>query len=196
VFVKKLLANAVAVSHADAHYFAWTNESYLGMMQDVFKECGIDFKRLCVWLKGNANPVPAIAFNKVAEWCSYGIIGKPYLSDRVKNLNEVMNREVDSGNRLIDDVLDLFNVWLAKRLPTGEYQHPTMKPPSLYEKSLRRCSKPGQAVLDLCAGSGSVGVACEALKRNAYLCEREPIFCQVIIDRLTKLTNTHAKKIN
>ena len=196
-FVKNILANAIAVSNESAHYFAWTNETYLGMMQDVFKECGIDFKRLCLWLKGNMNPVPKIAFNKVAEWCSYGTRGKaPYLSDRVKNLNEVMNREVESGNRLIDDVMDLFAVWLAKRLPSGEYEHPTMKPPSLYEKSLRRCSKPGNAVLDLCAGSGSLGVACESLKRRAFLCDGEPVFCQVMLDRMTKITNSHAKKLN
>ena len=195
-FVKNILLNAIAVSKDNANYFAWTNESYLGIMQDVFKECGIDFRRLCVWLKQNANPVPSVAFNKVAEWCSYGTRGKnPYLSDRVKNLNEVMNREVENGNRLIDDVLDLFNVWLAKRLPTQEYQHPTMKPPSLYEKSLRRCSKPGDDVLDLCSGSGSLGVACESLKRRAFLCDKEPIFVQVTIDRLVKISKHHVQKL-
>lgn len=196
-FIKNILTNAIAVSKDNAHYFAWTNETYIGMMQDIFKECGIDFRRLCVWLKQNANPVPSIAFNKVAEWCSYGTRGpKPYLSDRVKNLNEVMNREIDSGNRLIDDVMDLFAVWLAKRLPTQEYQHPTTKPPSLYEKSLRRCSRPSDAILDLCSGSGSLGVACESLKRRAFLCDQEPIFCQVAVDRLLKISNHHVKKLN
>jgi site-specific DNA-methyltransferase (adenine-specific) len=196
-FVKNILQNAVAVSDENAHYFAWTNETYIGMMQDVFKECGIDFKRLCVWLKGNANPVPSVAFSKVAEWCSYGTRGKkPYLSDRIKNLNEVMNRDVDSGNRLLDDVADLFQVWLARRVPGQEMEHPTQKPPSLYEKSLRRCSKPGNTVLDLCSGSGSLAVACESLKRHAFLCDQEPVFVQVALDRITKNTNYHAKKLN
>lgn len=196
-FVKNILTNAVTVSKPDAHYFAWTNESYLGMMQDVFKECGIVFRRLCVWLKGNFNPVPSCAFNKCAEWCTYGTRGKsPYLSDRAKNLTEIMNREVDSGNRMIGDVNDLFAIWVAKRVPTQELEHPTMKPPSLYERSLRRCSKPGDAVLDLCAGSGSLGVACASLKRRAFLCDQEPIFCQVIINRLSKTTHEPIKKLN
>ena len=196
-FVKNILANAVTVSKADAHYFAWTNETYLGMMQDVFKECGIDFRRLCAWLKGNFNPVPSCAFNKCAEWCSYGTRGKnPYLADRAKNLTEIMNREVDSGNRMIDDVADLFAIWVAKRVPAQDMEHPTMKPPSLYEKALRRTSKPGDAVLDLCSGSGSLGIACESLKRRAFLCDQEPIFCQVAINRLTKLSHEPVKKLD
>ena len=107
-----------------------------------------------------------------------------------------MNKEVATGNRLIDDIMDLFNIWLIKRLAGNEYQHPTQKPPTLYEKSLRRCSKPGDIILDLCAGSGSLMVACEQLKRTAYLVEIEPIFCQLIVNRYEKLTNTKVKKIN
>ena len=196
-FVKNILTNAVAVSKPDAHYFAWTNETYLGMMQDVFKECGIAFRRLCAWLKGNFNPVPSVGFNKCCEWSSYGTRGKnPYLSNRAKNLTEIMNREIDSGNRMIDDVADLFAIWVAKRVPAQDMEHPTMKPPSLYEKALRRTSKPGDAVIDLCCGSGSLGVACESLKRRAFLCDQDPIFCQVTLSRMEKACNAHAKKLN
>ncbi len=196
-FLKNIMTNAVAVSKDNAHYLFWANETYLGMMQELMKECDIDFRRLCAWLKGNFNPTPAVAFNKAAEWCSYGTRGKnPYLADRAKNLTEIMNREVDSGSRMLSDVNDLFAIWLAKRVPTQELEHATMKPPSLYEKSLRRCSKPGDAVMDLCSGSGSLGVACNSLKRRAFLCDQEPIFVQVALDRLVKTSNRHVQKIN
>ena len=77
-----------------------------------------------------------------------------------------------------------------------ELEHATQKPPSLYEKSLRRCSKPGDAVLDLCSGSGILGVACDSLKRHAFLCDQEQIFVQIALDRLTKNSNYHVKKLN
>ncbi len=195
-FLRNIIGNSIAVSKPDAHYFFWADEKYIGLLQELYKELDIELKRVCLWLKQNQNPTPAIAFNKVVEFCLYGVRGAPYLSDKLKNLNEVMNREVGTGVRLVDDVLDLFSVWLARRLPTQLYEHPTMKPPSVYEKSLRRCSKPGQAVLDLCAGSGSLMVACEGLKRRAFLCEIEPIFCQVIINRYEKISNKKATRIN
>ena len=165
-------------------------------MQEIYKAAGIDQKRLCFWIKDNQNPVPKVAFNKATELCLYGTRGSPYLSDKIKNLNEALNKELTTGARLLDDIMDLFNIWLAKRLPTSQYEHPTEKPPTLYEKALRRCSKPGDAILDMTAGSGSLMVACHQLKRAAYLVEIEPIFCQLILNRYERLTNEKPKKIS
>jgi DNA modification methylase len=126
----------------------------------------------------------------------YGTKGLPHLSDKIKNLNEVLNKEMATGGRLLDDIMDLFNIWLAKRLPTSQYEHPTEKPPTLYEKALRRCSKPGDVILDLTAGSGSLMIACEQLKRTALMVEVEPVFCQLILNRYERLTNEKPRKIN
>jgi site-specific DNA-methyltransferase (adenine-specific) len=65
----------------------------------------------------------------------------------------------------------------------------------LHEKALRRCTKLGDIVLDCFGGSGSLLVACEQLKRSAYLVEREPVFVELVINRYEKLTGTKAKKI-
>lgn len=196
-FVTDILRNAVSVAKQDCHVFTWLDEKYLGTFQAIFKEIGVDFKRLCFWIKSNQNPTPAIAFNRAVELCMYGVIRKPFLSPGVKNLNEVLNKEIGTGNRLIDDITDMLQIWLVKRLAANLYEHSTMKPPTLYEKSLRRCSRPGDAVLDLTAGSGSLMVACDALKRRAYLSEIEPLFCQIIINRFKKLCpNEKVIKLN
>lgn len=195
-FLSSILGNAMSVTNKDCHVFAWLDEKYIGTMQDVFKTIDVDFKRLCLWAKNSHNPTPQIAFNRAVELCMYGVKGTPFLSDKIKNLTEFQNKDIASGNRLIDDILDIFNIWLVKRLPGSDYLHPTMKPPTLYEKSLRRCSKPGDAVLDLTAGSGSLMVACEALKRRAFLAEIEPVFCQVIINRFNKLSHEQVIKLN
>jgi DNA modification methylase len=195
-FLTSILRNALSVTKNDCHVFTWLDEKYIGMMQEIHKTLGISFKRLCLWAKGSHNPTPQIAFNRAVELCMYSTKGKPFLSSKVKNLTEFQNKEIGTGNRLIDDIMDIFQIWLAKRLPSSEYEHSTMKPPTLYEKSLRRCSKPGDTVLDLTAGSGSLMVACEALKRRAYLAEVEPIFCQLILNRFSKLSNEKIIKLN
>ncbi len=196
-FLTTLIQNALSVSKKDAHIMFWCDERYVYLLQEIYKELGIDSKRLCIWIKDNASPTPNVAFNKVTEYCVYGTVGSPFLSDKVKNLNEILNKEATTGNRLSEDILDMLNIWLVKRLPSQEYQHPTQKPPTLHEKALRRCTKPGDIVLDLTAGSGSIMSACEQLKRTAYLCEMEPIFCQLIINRFKHLNpNEKVTKLN
>lgn len=194
-FLKKLLVNALAVAAPDAHLFLYCDSRYIGLIQSLYAELGLDFKRVCLWLKNSANPTPQVAFNRAYEPAVYGTRGKPYLAPSVKNLGEVLNKEVGTGNRAIDDVLDLFDIWLAKKDASSDYDHPTQKPPTLHEKPLRRCSKPGSSVLDLCAGSGSLLTACEQLKRVAYLTELEPVFCDVIIKRFEALTGQQAVRI-
>lgn len=195
-FVRTVLQNTLSVAKPDAHVMFWCDERYVWLFQQLYRELGIDSKRLCIWIKDNHSPTPNVAFNKVTEFCVYGTIGKPYLNTALKNLNEIQNKEVTTGNRLTDDILDLFNIWLVKRIPGSEYEHPTQKNPVLHEKALRRCTKPGDTVLDLTAGSGSILSACEQLKRTAYLNELEPVFCQVIINRFKKISHEPVIKLN
>ncbi len=195
-FLKRSLENALSVSEPDTHVFYWCDETYIGLVQNLYRELGIENRRVCLWIKNAQNPTPKVAFNKCYEPCVYGVRGKPYLSKSDQSLNEVLNKEVGTGNRLIDDILDLMDIWLVKRLSGNEYEHPTSKPPTLYEKAIRRCSKPGDIILDGFGGSGSSLIAGEQLKRKVYLVEIEPTFCDVIIKRYETLTGIKAKKLN
>lgn len=193
VFLKSTMENALAVSKKDCHVFYWCDQKYIGLIQEIYREIELDSKRVCMWIKNNQNVTPQVAFNKAYEPCVYATRSNPYLSPRVTNLNEILNKETGTGNRLPDDIMDLFDIWLVKRLPSGEYQHPTQKPPTLHEKALRRCTKPGDVVLDLFGGSGSTMIACEQMKRICYLAEIDPVFCEVIINRYEQLTGKSAK---
>jgi DNA modification methylase len=194
IFLKSALGNAIAVLHPDAHAFCYCDQLYTGLIQKIYGELGFSTKRVCLWVKNNFNMTPQLAFNKAYEPCVYATRGKPYLSE-THNLTEILNREIAPGNRTIDDIIDLFDIWLAKRDPAISYQHPTQKPPTLHDKALRRCSKPGDIILDVFAGSGSLMVACEQLKRSCYMSELEPIFCDVIISRYEQLTGQKAVKL-
>lgn len=195
-FLKLAMSNALAVTKPDAHFFYYCDQNWIWLLQQLYQELGIKHERVCLWLKNNANMVPQIAFNKVYEPAVYGTRGKPYLSKTVTNLNEVLNKEVGTGNRLTDDVLDLFCIWLEKRKAGQEYLHPTEKPVTLHEKPLRRCTRPGDLVLDTFGGSGSTLITCEQMKRRAFLLEIDPVFCDVIIDRWQTLTGQEVQHVN
>lgn len=195
-FLKRVLRNGLRYVYPDCHVFCWCDESYIGLVQSLYAELGINSKRVCLWIKNNSNTTPQIAFNKVYEPCIYGTIGRPYLSPSVHNISEVLNKEIGTGNRLPDDIMDLFNIWLVKRVNGQDYEHPTQKPPTLYEKAFRRCTKPGDIILDLFGGSGSQLVAAEQLKRRTFLCEIDPVFCDVIVTRYQLLTGKEAQYVS
>ncbi|MDD5750988.1 MAG: DNA methyltransferase [Candidatus Peribacteraceae bacterium] len=185
-FLRISLANGLAVCKNNCHVFTYCDQRYIGMLQNLYGELGIENKRVALYIKNNFNMTPHIAFNKCYEPCIYGVKGKPYLSPRAQNFTEILNKEISNGNRTIDDILDMLDIWLCRRLPTTEYSHPTAKNPSLHERPIRRCTKVGDAILDLFGGSGSTLIAANQLKRKAFIVEWEPIFVDVILQRFEK----------
>lgn len=58
--------------------------------------------------------------------------------------------------------------------------HLTPKPVALLENILKHVTDEGDTVLDCFAGTGSLGLACKALKRDCILIEKEPTYCEWI----------------
>jgi DNA modification methylase len=195
-FLLKAMKAALSVSKADSHHFWYCDQKYVGILQSLYAEIGVNYKRTCLWVKNGINPTPQVAFSKLYEPCVYGTCGKPYLSPKHTKLAEILNKDIGIGNATIDDITDMIDIWLAKRDSGDTYEHPTQKPITLHERPLTRCSKIGDHVLDLFGGSGSTLLACEQLKRKAFLVEKSPIFCQVIINRYEKFTGHKAIAIN
>ena len=192
-FIRKTLVNALAVSKKDVHCFYWCDEAWVWVFQTLYNELGIKNRRLNIWLKNNSSPCPNTAFNKIIEICCYGTVGSPYLCDSLKNLNEVMNKELTTGNKLFEDVT---NVLAVKRLPSSEYEHPTTKPPSLHEKPIKRCSRVGDIIFDSFSGSFSTAICAEQLMRRVYSLEISEAFCDLAIRRWEKMVGKKAKIIH
>ncbi len=194
-FLKKSIVAALSVTKDDTHVFYWSDQAYIGLVQELYRELGIDNKRVCLWIKNSQNPVPTVAFNKCYEPCTYGVKGRPFISPKIQNLNEIMNREMSTGNALMEEALDHLDLWMVKRLSSKEYEHATSKPPKLHEKAIRRCTRSGEIILDSFSGSASTMIAAEQLKRRVFATELEPIFCDLAIKRYEKLTGIKAKII-
>jgi len=64
------------------------------------------------------------------------------------------------------------------------WKHPTQKPVALIEYLIRTYTEENQLVLDFCAGSGTTGVACQNLKREYILIEKNKFYFEQIKKRL------------
>ena len=81
----------------------------------------------------------------------------------------------------------------------GEHEkrvHPTQKPIKMLSEILQDFTKEGESVIDVFGGSGSTLIACEQLNRICYMCELDPHYCDVIIQRYENLTGGKAVLLN
>jgi DNA modification methylase len=70
--------------------------------------------------------------------------------------------------------------------------HPTVKPVALIADAIRDCSRRGETVLDIFAGSGSTLIAAETCGRQAYALEFDPLYCDTILTRWQNFTGKRA----
>jgi DNA modification methylase len=188
-FIRKVMQSSLAISTENIHVAFWCDEAWVWVFQTLYMELGIKNRRLNIWIKNNSSPIPTVAFNKCAEFCVYGTKGSPYLSELMKNLNEIQNKDCTTGNQLLEDIS---NIWTTKRLPSNQMEHPTSKNPELHHKFIMRCTKPGDIIFDAFSGSASTMICAEQLDRKVYSLEIEPVFCDLAIRRYEKLTGRKA----
>lgn len=74
--------------------------------------------------------------------------------------------------------------------------HPTQKPVSLLVDIISQWGKTAECIVDLYGGSGSTLIACEQLNRKCYMCELDPHYVDVIIQRWENLTGEKAVRLN
>ncbi|NCS98850.1 DNA modification methylase [Candidatus Parcubacteria bacterium] len=187
-FLRKNIKTALTVTNEDCHVFYFNTEEQIWILQTLYREFGIRNRRVCLWIKNGSNETPSVAFSKCYEPAIYGTLNKPYLSSNEYGLNQIMNSDIGNGNESLDSI----NLWTSKRVSGKQMNHATQKPVDLYHKAIRRCSKIGDIILDSFGGSGSTLIACTELKRRAYVIEKEPIFCDLIIRRYEALTGEKA----
>jgi len=75
-------------------------------------------------------------------------------------------------------------------------KHKTPKPIGVPHKAISNSSKKTNIVFDTFLGSGSTMVAAHQLNRKCYGMELDPKYCQLIIDRMSKLDSSLDIKIN
>lgn len=88
------------------------------------------------------------------------------------------------------------SVWTIHKDNPNDYVHATQKPVQVSSNAIVNTTKRNDLVLDLFGGSGSTLIACEQLNRKCYMCELDPHYVDVIIERWEQFTGEKAIKIN
>jgi DNA modification methylase len=75
-------------------------------------------------------------------------------------------------------------------------KHPATFPVQLPAEYIKAMTNEGDSVIEPFGGSGSTLIACEQLNRKCYMCEIDPRYCDVIIERWENLTGEKAVLIS
>jgi len=152
--------------------FVWTSWKVLKQWIEFCEPIG-ELSNIIVWDKGGGG---------------IGDLKKTFLTDFEVALVYHRGAEI-KGKRL-------GSVWSIGKDGSTKYLHPTQKPIQLAAMAIENITNQNQLILDLFLGSGSTMVASQQLKRKCYGMELDPKYCQVIIDRMSKLDPSLEVKIN
>lgn len=164
--------------------------------RQAFIDSGIDLKQCLIWVK-NELILGRNDYHWKHEPCLYG--WKPgaahYFTDDRTNTT-VIDDNIDLKKLSKAELLNMLQTILSDKTPTSvlrydkpqrSEEHPTMKPVPLFGHLIENSSKPGEIVADFFGGSGTTMVAAHQLGRRAFIAEKDPNYCQVIVNRMTQL---------
>jgi ParB family chromosome partitioning protein len=179
--LQKLLSscfvNVKEYMREDASYYICSGSGYTGIIiAQALKDSGLPAKNELIWCKNSPT-------------FSIGRLDYDYQHEKLWYGWKERHRFYGLGKFKT-------TLWNFNR-PEKSKHHATMKPTELIENCIRDGMEPlerlqngilnnsvkNSIVLDPFAGSGSTLVACDKLKRLAYMIEIEPKYCDVIVKR-------------
>ena len=90
----------------------------------------------------------------------------------------------------------MWAVWEFNTVSKRLGGHAAAFPVELPARYIKMHSYPGSVVYDPFGGTGTTLIACEQLDRTCFMMEREPKYCDVIIDRWEQFTGEKAVLVN
>ena len=156
----------------DSSFYIWYADKSTIAFYSALYETNINFNQMIIWKKPML--LGRNRYQYAHEPCIFAVKGSPYFTeDRTKT-----------------------TVWDFGGYDKSKNVHPTQKPFFLPSEALKNSSREGDAILDVFGGSGSTLIACEQLNRKCYMCELDPHYCDVIIQRWENLTGKKAVMLN
>ena len=171
-----------------ASIYVFYKELGSGVFMRQMKEAGLTYKQELIWVKDRL-VLGGSKYQSMYEPCLLGCKGKS-----IKKWNGGRNKRsvIESVDFMTEDeVRETLKTLLSEqdsdvireKKRTVNDLHPTMKPVRLLSKFIVNSSDENDLVLDFFGGSGSTLMACEQLKRRCYVCELDPKYASVIVQR-------------
>jgi DNA modification methylase len=152
-------------------FYIWGGYANICNYPVVLKASGLYFSQAIIWVKEHFVSTRK-DFRGNHEWCLYGWReGAAHRFYGPKNVTDV---------------------WSIKNIDRQSTIHLTEKPVELAMRAIEYSSKRGENVLDLFGGGGSTLIAAEQAGRKAFLMERDPLCCDVIINRFEQFAGHKA----
>ncbi|MCH2547125.1 MAG: site-specific DNA-methyltransferase [Alphaproteobacteria bacterium] len=177
-FLSKAFEHLVSFSTNGSLHFICMDWRHIGEMVASADGAYTELKNLCVWAKDN------------------GGMGSLYRSQHelvfvFKNGTErhLNNVELGKHGRYRTNLWSYpgVNTMRKGRLEDLE-MHPTVKPVAMVADAIKDCTKRGELILDVFAGSGTTVIAAEKTQRIARAIELDPLYCDVILKRWRNFT--------
>jgi DNA modification methylase len=166
--------NASRVMKAGASFYVWGGYANLANYPAPLREAGLYFSQAIIWDK--EHPVLTrkdfmgaheLAFYGWKEGAAHRFFGPPNVPD----------------------------LWHVKKVAPNAMVHLTEKPVELSRLAIEYSSLPGEAVLDLFAGSGSTLIAAEQTGRRGYGMELDPLYADIVVTRWETFTGGKAERV-
>ena len=172
-FLYDALTNMAKRCVSGAILYVCMDWRHMTELSQAGRKAGLELKNLCVWNKTN------------------GGMGSFYRSKheliyvfKTGDGSHVNSFGLGDGGRYRTNVWDYPGISSISRSRGDDLaMHPTVKPVALIADAIRDCSRRGDIVLDVFAGSGSSLIAAQITGRNARLIEYDPHYCDTIIRR-------------
>lgn len=198
----------------NADHYDETFEPIRAYMEQEAKKVGLNAKQLkeicgvgmyAHWFtKSQFGIIPKEHYIKLQNYYKNKAFSLEY--DELRNLfddeqHKTLKEAIMAKRAYFDGTQDqCIDVWVHDVTSQKERQftggHATPKPIALCSRAIKSSSREGEIVLDVFGGSGSTLIACEQLNRKCYMCELDPHYCDVIINRWETLTGQKAVLLN
>lgn len=165
-FLKNAFTTAYTALKGGASFYIWYASREVVNFQKSLEESGFLVKQELIWNK-NSLVMGRQDYQWKHEPCLYGW--------------KDGNSHNWYGDRKQTTIIDF-------ERPTKSDLHPTMKPIGLLAIQIENSSKVDDIVFDGFGGSGSTLIACEQLNRKCYMCELDPKYVSVIVNRWLNFT--------
>jgi DNA modification methylase len=151
-------------------FYIFNSDFMIFALREGMHQAGIKFSQLLIWLKNNA-VIGRKDYLPQFELIAYGWYG-------THEFRKAKDKSV---------------LWFPK--PSRSPLHPTTKPVGLIRRLILNSTEIGDTVYDCCAGSGTVAIAAEQVKRSSIVIERDEEYCQTILSRMEQSFDLKPRRI-
>lgn len=198
-FLRDAFASADSVMRAGAAFYIWHADSEGYNFRGACADNNWKVRQCLIWNKSTF-----VLGRQDYQWkhepCLYGWkdgAAHYFIDDRkqstvIPDINEIAPEKMKKADLLclVKEILSdkISTTVICEDKPSRSEEHPTMKPVKLIARQIKNSSLPEGNVLDIFGGSGTTLIACEQLNRKCYMCELDPKYVSVIVNRYLNFT--------